>query len=128
MATSNDKTGLSLTFTFIFGVFMKLITATFLALSLAVTGVANADDDYDYNGYDRDDLIEQQIYTDAQYAQKRQQAINILKKKGYQVVSVEADEHRGQKTLDIEAYKNGYEYDIKMSYPSLQIIRERRDD
>lgn len=102
---------------------MKLFTAALLSLSLALTGVANADDDYD-----RDDVIEQQIYADAQFESKKQQAIAILKKRGYQVTQVEADEYRGQKALDIEAYKNGQEYNIKMAYPSLKVLREKRDD
>lgn len=103
---------------------MKFLTASLLAISLAFSGVtAYADDDYD-----RDDRIEYQVKTDKQFAKKRQQAIAILKKKGYRVTKVEADAHRGQKALDIEAYKKGVEYNIKMAYPSLKIIRERRDD
>lgn len=59
---------------------------------------------------------------------KKQQAIALLKKKGYKVVKVEADTYRGQKALDVEAYKKGVEYNIKLAYPSLKIIREKRDD
>lgn len=100
---------------------MKLLATALVALSLAVTGVAHADNDYD-------DQIEYQVQTDSQFHQKQNEAIAILKKRGYQVVKVEADEHRGQPILDIEAYKNGQEYEIKMAYPSLKIIREKKDD
>lgn len=101
---------------------MKLLTATLLALSVAIAPTAYADDN------DNDDRIEHQVQTDAQFAKKRNEAIAILKKRGYQVKKVEADEHRGQPALSIEAYKGGQEYDIKMAYPSLKIIREKRDD
>lgn len=102
---------------------MKRFAATLLALSLATTGVAYAHDDHDH-----DDHIEHQIQADAQFAKKRNEAIAILKKRGYQVAKVEADDHRGQPVLSVEAYKNGQEYEIIMAYPSLKILREKRDD
>lgn len=100
---------------------MKLFATSLLVLSLAVTGVAHADNDYD-------DQIERQVQTDTEFNKKQNEAIAILKKRGYQVVKVEADEHRGKPALSIEAYKNGQEYEITMAYPSLKIIREKRDD
>lgn len=103
---------------------MKFLTASLLVISLAFSGVtAYADDDYD-----NDDRTEQQVRTDKQFAKKKQQAIALLKKKGYKVVKVEADTYRGQKALDVEAYKKGMEYNIKLAYPSLRILREKRDD
>ena len=41
--------------------------------------------------------------------------------------AVEADSRRGQPVLDIEAFKDGREYDIVLSYPDLKIIKERID-
>lgn len=102
---------------------MKLLTASLLVLSLALTStVAYADDN------DDDDRTERQVQTDKQFSKKRQQAIALLKKKGYKVVKVEADSYRGQKALDVEAYKKGVEYNIKLAYPSLKIIYEKQDD
>ena len=37
------------------------------------------------------------------------------------------DDHWGKPVLEIEAYKNGREYDIILSYPDLKIIRETID-
>ena len=41
----------------------------------------------------------------------------MLEQRGYQVHDVEADSRRGQPVLDIEAFKDGREYDIVLSYP-----------
>lgn len=100
---------------------MKFLTATVLAFSLVIAPTAYADNDHD-------DHIERQVQMDADFNKKQNEAITILKKRGYQVVKVEADEHRGKPALSIEAYKNGQEYEITMAYPSLKIIREKRDD
>jgi hypothetical periplasmic protein len=51
----------------------------------------------------------------------------MLEQRGYQVHDVEADSRRGQPVLDIEAFKDGREYDIVLSYPDLKIIKERID-
>ena len=51
----------------------------------------------------------------------------MLEQRGYHVHDVEADSRRGQPVLDIEAFKDGREYDIVLSYPDLQIIKERID-
>lgn len=100
---------------------MKLFATSLLALSLAVTGVAHADND-------KDDQIERQVQTDAEFNKKQNEAIAMLKQRGYQVKKVEADEYKGQPALSIDAIKNGQEYEITMAYPSLKIIREKRDD
>ncbi|STZ77323.1 PepSY domain-containing protein [Bergeriella denitrificans] len=93
-----------------------LTLAAFAALS-ALPAAASADD-----------RIERQVYESADFPAKRAQAIQMLQKKGYQVQDVDADSRRGKPVLEIEAYKNGREYDIILSYPQLEIIRERVDN
>lgn len=73
------------------------------------------------------DLIERQIYQDKNFASIQQKAIQKLEKLGYEVVDVEADDYRNKPALSIEAYKNNQEYDIKLSYPDLTILKERVD-
>ena len=73
------------------------------------------------------DYIEHQIYSDKNFEQNRAKAVKMLEQRGYQVHDVEADSRRGQPVLDIEAFKDGREYDIVLSYPDLKIIKERID-
>lgn len=74
-----------------------------------------------------DDHIERQMYQDKDYATNVQKAQTLLQQKGYTAIEIDADEHRGKPALDIEAYKGNVKYDIKMSYPSLTILKERPD-
>lgn len=98
---------------------MKLLVASLIALSLTTAPLAYAND--------HNDVIEQQMQADPQFPQKKQQAITQLKERGYQVTKVEAEVYLGQKALEIEAFKNGQEYDIVMDYASLKIIKEAID-
>lgn len=98
---------------------MKLFIVGLVVLGLMTTPITYAND--------RDEVIERQMEADPQFAQKRQQAITQLKERGYQVTKVEPDVHLGQKALEIEAFKNGQEYDILMDYSSLKIIKEEID-
>ena len=94
----------------------KFVIATMLALTAAVATPAMADD-----------RIEQQVYSDANFAQNRAKAVKMLEQRGYQVHSIDADDHWGKPVLEVEAYKNGQEYDIVLSYPDLKIIKEQID-
>ena len=71
--------------------------------------------------------IEHQIYSDKNFEQNRTKAIRMLEQRGYRVHDIDADDYRGRPVLDVEAYKGGREYDIKLSYPELRIIKERID-
>lgn len=91
----------------------KFLWTAIVALSAATAGAS--------------DYIEQKIYSDKNFEQNRAKAVKILEQRGYQVHDVEADSRRGQPVLDIEAFKDGREYDIVLSYPDLKIIKERID-
>lgn len=90
---------------------MKKLLLTAMISMAAATASAN-------------DYIEHKVYSDPNFEQKREQAVQILQKKGYSVGEIDADDHWGKPVLEIEAYKNGREYDVIMSYPDLKIIRE----
>lgn len=79
-------------------------------------------------GNDMDDHIEAQIYQDKNYQTVKQQAIANLTKQGYQVVEIEADDYRLKPALSVEAYKDGQEYDIKLSYPDLAVLKHKLDN
>ena len=73
------------------------------------------------------DYIEHQIYSDKNFEQNRAKAVRMLEQRGYQVHEIDPDDHWDKLVLEIEAYKNGREYDIILSYPDLKIIRETID-
>ena len=87
----------------------KFLLTAIVALSAATAGAG--------------DYIEQKIYSDKNFEQNRAKAVKMLEQRGYQV----HDSRRGQPVLDIEAFKDGREYDIVLSYPDLKIIKERID-
>ena len=97
---------------------MKKILASILALSLLAPVAAFAD---------YEDMIERQIYMDPSYQANVQKAVKILQDRGYRIKDIEPGVHRGQKILDVEAYKDFQEYDVYLSYPDLKIISERID-
>lgn len=43
-------------------------------------------------------------------------------------MDIDADDYRGQPALEVEASKGNQEYDIKLAYPSLKILKEKLDD
>lgn len=71
--------------------------------------------------------IKAQAYGDSNFSQNRQKAIQMLAARGYQVGDIEVDDFLGKPVFEVEAYKNGAEYDIVLEYPSLKIIKEQRD-
>lgn len=102
----------------------KLILAAAVTLMAAT---ATARDRHDYRGMDREDRIEVQIYDDPNFDANLDKAEKILERQGYQVHDIEPDVYRGKPALDIEATKNGRDYDIKMSYPALKILSAKID-
>lgn len=93
---------------------MKKFVFTALIAAAAASSFAN-------------DRIERQVYNDANFAQNRAKAVQMLEQRGYQVRDIEADDHWGKPVLEADAYKNGQEYDIVLSYPDLKIIKEKVD-
>lgn len=77
---------------------------------------------------DPDDAVENSVYLDGAFDAKRQEAVDMLTQKGYQSVEVDADEYQGKPILEAEAMKNGTEYEIKLAYPSLDIISEEAEN
>ncbi|EKY10045.1 PepSY domain-containing protein [Neisseria sp. WLZKY-1] len=101
----------------------KLILAAAVTLMAAT---AAAHDRHDYRE-DREDRIEAQIYDDPNFDANLDKAEKILERQGYQVHDIEPDVYRGKPALDIEATKDGRDYDIKMSYPALKILSKKID-
>lgn len=109
---------------------MKLIKALAIAFTIGTATVATTA----YADYDYEDQIENSVRTDANYQANVQKAIKILEAKGYVVKKIKADTYKTsrfakpQPALEVEAYKGQAEYDIKLSYPDLRLLKERMDD
>lgn len=97
----------------------KIVLSTLVAVPFVVGSVsAVADDNH----------IERQMYQDKNYQSVITKARQTLEAKGYQVIEIEADDYRFQPALSVEAIKNGQEYDIKLSYPNLKVLKEKIDN
>ncbi|MDO4641644.1 MAG: PepSY domain-containing protein [Neisseria sp.] len=90
-----------------------LLTSTLIALSTSA--------------FAGDDRIEQKIYQDPAFEQNRAKAVKLLESRGYRITDIEADDYMGKPAFDVEAYKGRDEYDIKLSYPDLRILKEKLD-
>lgn len=101
---------------------MKLFTAIAFSALIAVPMLSSVAYANDY-----DDIIEQQVYSDVNFDQNTQKAVRDLQKRGYVVQEIDVDTYRGKPVLEVEAYKNGQKYEIIMEYPSLRILKEKRD-
>lgn len=106
---------------------MKLNT-TFGKILLATVAIATATLGTTAHAYDFDDRVEAKMHQDVNFDATVAKAVKMLEAKGYTVQNVEADSEFGKPVLEVEAYKNYQEYDIKLSYPELKILKERRDD
>lgn len=69
-----------------------------------------------------------QEYNRLEFTQTRTKAIRRLQEYGYQVHSIQLKEESNQPIFLIFASKNGVRYVIKLTYPHLKIIHERRED
>ncbi|WP_312266318.1 PepSY domain-containing protein [Neisseria sp.] len=74
-----------------------------------------------------DDRIEREMHQDASFEQNRTKAVQMLEARGYQVRKIDADDHQGKPAFDVDALKDNKEFDIKLSYPDLRILKEKED-
>ena len=109
---------------------MKLVKILLVSLAISSATVATtAHADYDY-----EDRIENSVRQDSNFKVNVEEAVKLLESKGYTVKKVKADTYKPsrfgkpQPALEVEAYKNHMEYDIKLSYPDLRILKEKIDN
>ena len=101
----------------------KTAHALVVGLTLGLGGLMSAAFTSVYAGHDS---IVQRVQTDKAFFDKRGQAIDILRKRGYQAQRIEAYNHLGKPALSIIAQKNGKLHEVIMIYPSLKILKERQ--
>ncbi|WP_230660796.1 PepSY domain-containing protein [Psychrobacter sp. I-STPA10] len=81
----------------------------------------------DDNQPDLDDKIKKSVYEDSNFDSIKQKAIQKLSNMGYTVEDIDVDDYRQKPVLEIEAKRGSQDYDIKLSYPDLQIIKIEED-
>lgn len=80
-----------------------------------------------YYGNRYQNNVEDNIKSEARYPAIRQRALRKLNGLGYKVTSIDLDEKNNRGVFEIEAKKGGQDYDIVLSYPSLDIIKIEKD-
>lgn len=73
-----------------------------------------------------DPVITATVLADSNFKDNKVAAIEMLKKRGYQVHSMTIEAYRGNPVFRIKALKPPQKYVILMTYPELKIIEERR--
>lgn len=98
------------------GLAIALLSASTVGCTVAAPGYG-----YDYPIYGGDG-----DYDRVSYKRVSQQLRNNLRRKGYQVMDIRADSHRGRRALIAYAKKNNQAYELKYSYPDLRLISSNK--
>jgi len=80
-----------------------------------------------YKNKKRYDDVEDRIKQESRYSAVRQRAIRKVTAMGYRVEDIELDERNNRGVFEIEAKKGSQEYEILLSYPSLNVIKIEKD-
>lgn len=72
------------------------------------------------------DSIEQQVYRSDDFGRVAQQVRNDLRRQGYQVMNIKADDYQHKPALEVYAKKNHQAYELKYSYPDLKLLESKQ--
>ena len=75
----------------------------------------------------KNDDIEDSIKRDSRYPAIKQRAINKIQGMGYRVNDIELEEKNGRGVFEIEAKRGSQEYEIRLGYPKLNVIKIEKD-
>ena len=75
----------------------------------------------------KNDGIEDSIKRESRYPAIKQRAINKIQGMGYQVKDTELEEKNGRGVFEIEAKRGSQEYEIRLGYPNLNVIKIEKD-
>lgn len=79
------------------------------------------------NKHYKNDDIEDSIKRDSRYPAIKQRAINKIQGMGYRVNDIELEEKNGRGVFEIEAKRGSQEYEIRLGYPNLNVIKIEKD-
>ena len=65
-------------------------------------------------------------YGNVDYKRVNQTLRNDLRRKGYQVMDIRADNYRGNRAITAIARKNNQTYELKYTYPDLRLISSNK--
>lgn len=72
------------------------------------------------------DHIEQQIYRDGQFGRIAEKIRTDLRRQGYYVMTIKADDYKGKPAVKVYAKKNNRAYEAKYSYPDLKLLESKQ--
>ena len=76
---------------------------------------------------DHEDKIKKSIYSDSNFESIKSKAKSKLEAMGYKIDEIKADDYKKQAVLEVDADRGGKEYEIRLSYPDLQILTIEED-
>lgn len=101
------------------------LAVALLGTTVGCTAVASSYDNQPaYGGGDYRD----NNYRDGNFGRISQQLRQDLRRKGYQVMDIKSDNHRGNQAITAYAKKNNQPYELKYTYPGLKLISSSKKD
>lgn len=82
---------------------------------------------YKNKGEKRSHYIDNKTSNEARYSVIRQRAIRKVNAMGYQVTDIEFEEKKKRGIFEIEARRGSQDYEIELSYPSLDVLKIKKD-
>lgn len=73
------------------------------------------------------DNIEDRIKNEARYPTIKQRAIRKISDMGYKVDNIELEEENNRGVFEIDAKRDGQDYEVVLGYPKLNIIKLEKD-
>lgn len=100
------------------------LTAALLTTTIGSTAVASDYGNQNYNNHNN----QSSIYRDGNFGTIAQKLRRDLSRNGYQVMDIQADSYRGNRSLVVYAKKNNQPYELKYTYPGLKLISSSQKD
>ena len=82
---------------------------------------------HDDNQPDQEDKIKKSMLSDPNFETIKAKAIQKIEAMGYKVDDINTDDYRQKPIFEIEAERGNEEYEIRLAYPSLDILTVEED-
>lgn len=76
---------------------------------------------------DHEDTIKKSVYNDRNFESIKNKAKSKLEAMGYKIDKIKADDYKNKAVLEVDADRGDKEYEIRLSYPDLQILTIEED-
>ena len=85
------------------------------------------DDKYKGNKRYKKGDVEDSIKRESRYPAIKRRAINKVRAMGYRVEDIDLEEKNKRGVFEVEARRGSQKYEILLSYPTLEVIRVKKD-